>query len=111
MNIFFIIVYIWLTLIFIWYGRHIKSSVIDRPLILSSTVFTLIFELIALIWICVSIYLLFKNWRLPVFTFLSVSLLKIFLGNIAEFLENIALAPISYLYRALEDWAEKKYKK
>lgn len=108
MIIVYAVVYIWLTILFIWYGRHAKLSVVDRPLLLSSTVFNLLFELIALIWIGISIFLLFKNWGLVIFPFLGISLLKVFFGRTAELLENIALTPISYLYKILENWAKKR---
>ena len=97
----YIVLYVWLTLVFIWYGRYAKLSIIDKPLILSSIVFNLLFELLALIWIGVTIYFLFKNWKLPVLTFGGLMILKIVFTRLAEQIENIALYPILFLYEVV----------
>ena len=113
MNIIVTIIYIWLTLVFMWYGKHAKAGYGEKPMLLYGEVMTLIFEILGFVWIIFSIVLLLKNWILPVSIFFGFYLLNIVLSRVVKSisLEEIALIPIYYLKRGLEKWAEKKYKK
>lgn len=108
MNIIILIIYIWLTILFLWYGRHVNAGFGQKPLILTSSIFILLFNLLGLIWIILSIILLFKNWQLSVFSFLGIFLIQVFIPRLAQVFDDLALIPISYLYKLMTARAEKK---
>lgn len=110
MNIILTFIYAWFTLLFLWYGRYARAGFLEKPLILTSSIFTFFFNILSFSWIALTIFLLLNTWRLPVFTFLGIFLLNLFFKKALGSLEDIALTPIAYLYRSLENWAEKKNK-
>lgn len=108
MNLALIATYIWVTLLVFWFVRYDGSLSFEKPQILWSKVGTLFFDCIKIIWIAASILLLFINWRLPVFTLLGFILTNIFMRRAVQSLEDVALMPIGYLYKKLDDWSKKK---
>jgi hypothetical protein len=48
----------------VWYfGTHSKSSVIDQPLIFHNSLFVLFCNLLVLVFVVISAYLIFISWK------------------------------------------------
>jgi hypothetical protein len=90
------IFYAWISISFLWYSRFAKSSIIDRPLILSSVVMRTLFNLIVVTWIGSTIYFLFSQNGMVV----GASMLGIFMARFSNpmtrILERIAIIPLAY---------------
>lgn len=95
MSTVYIVVYLWLSILFFWYGRYAKSSVFDRPLISNSIIGKFFFNLVCLAWIILTIYnLLFLDWRIVLGAFIVG-----FLARYVRIVEDIALFPLMILFK------------
>lgn len=95
------LIYIWITILLLWYGRNIKSETIDKPLLLTNRFFLSLFKLFIFVWITLSIYLLFNNWQVLLFTSPILILVGKFFDKVMWYLEGLALYPLIELYKRL----------
>lgn len=94
-------IYLWLTIITMWSGRYSKAGIGETPLILQSIIFQFIFNIIMLIWLILTVYLLlFVSWKFVLF-FLLANFIYRFSINFVEFLEDVALIPFKLLTQFL----------
>lgn len=95
------LIYIWITILLLWYGRNVKSQTITKPLLLTNRLFLFLFKLFIYIWIALSTYLLVNNWQVLVFTTPILFLISRFFGKVMWYLEGLALYPLVELYKWL----------
>ena len=85
--------YIWLSLMFLWYGKYAKTAFFDRPLILNSVVVQFFFNLVNITWIILTAYFLMtRNGKVVGYSLLGIFLCR-FSSKLTSVLETAALMP------------------
>lgn len=96
--------YYWLSILFFWHGRYARAGIGDKPLILSSVYFSFVFNILSLVWLVATGYLLFVvDWKLVVAAFIVG-----FAARFISLIEDLALLPFDLVIRKLERVARKR---
>ena len=101
-NILFILLYVWLSVLFLWHGRYVRAGIGEKPLMLSSTVIQFFFNMLSLVWVLSTIYtLIFVNWKFVVLPLVAIFISR-FSSKLTELIETTALLPILFLLRIIK---------